>query len=84
MPESVIDYQTIRETLLQRMREPAPGRIQLLTGPRQVGKITLLLDIAGQFGDAAIYAAGDDPDAAPTCSRADRSRVLPAPARAGA
>ena len=64
MPESVIDYQTIRETLLQRMREPAPGRIQLLTGPLQVGKTTLLLDIASHFGDAAIYAAGDDPDAA--------------------
>jgi len=35
-----------------------------LTGPRQVGKTTLLLEIAGQFGDAAIYAAGDEPDAA--------------------
>jgi hypothetical protein len=35
-----------------------------LTGPRQVGKTTLLLEIAEQFGDAAIYAAGDDPDAA--------------------
>ena len=40
------------------------GRIQLLTGPRQVGKTTLLLEIAGQFGDAAIYVAGDEPDAA--------------------
>src|SRR5437868_15414160 len=53
-----------REQLLDRLREPAPGRIQLLTGPRQVGKTTLLLEIAAQFGEAAVYAAGDEPDAA--------------------
>jgi predicted AAA+ superfamily ATPase len=46
------------------LREPAPGRIQLLTGPRQVGKTTLLLEIAAEFGDRAVYTAGDDPDAA--------------------
>lgn len=64
MTESIASYHTIRQTLLQRLMEPAPGRIQLLTGPRQVGKTTLLLDIANQFGDAAVYAAGDEPDAA--------------------
>jgi predicted AAA+ superfamily ATPase len=53
-----------RRVLIDRLREPAPGRIQLLTGPRQVGKTTLLLDLAGQFGDRAVYAAGDEPDAA--------------------
>jgi predicted AAA+ superfamily ATPase len=53
-----------RKLLLGRLKEPAPGRIQLLTGPRQVGKTTLLLDIAVQFGDRAVYAAGDEPDAA--------------------
>jgi hypothetical protein len=58
------DYRHCRESLLERLREPAPGRIQLLTGPRQVGKTTLLLELAKQFGDAAIYAAGDEPDAA--------------------
>jgi predicted AAA+ superfamily ATPase len=47
-----------RERLLERLREPAPSRIQLLTGPRQVGKTTLLLEIAKVFGDAAVYAAG--------------------------
>jgi hypothetical protein len=62
--EYINNYKTTQETVLQRLREPAPGRIQLLTGPRQVGKTTLLLEIAEQFGDAAIYAAGDDPDAA--------------------
>ena len=28
--------------LLDRLKEAAPGRIQLLTGPRQVGKTTLM------------------------------------------
>jgi hypothetical protein len=64
MVELINNYQNMRQILLKRLREPAPGRIQLLTGPRQVGKTTLLLDIANQFGDAAIYAAGDEPDAA--------------------
>ena len=62
--ESINNYEATRQALLKRLREPAPGRIQLLTGPRQVGKTTLLLDIASQFGDAAVYAAGDEPDAA--------------------
>jgi uncharacterized protein len=53
-----------RQVLLDRLKEAAPGRIQLLTGPRQVGKTTLLLEIAMRFGDRAVYAAGDDPDAA--------------------
>ena len=53
-----------RKLLLDRVKEPAPGRIQLLTGPRQVGKTTLLLEIAARFGDRAVYAAGDEPDAA--------------------
>jgi predicted AAA+ superfamily ATPase len=57
-------YARCREVLLDRLKEAAPGRIQLLTGPRQVGKTTLLLEIATQFGDGAIYAAGDEPDAA--------------------
>lgn len=53
-----------RGALLDRLREDAPARIQLLTGPRQVGKTTLLLDIADRLGDAAVYAAGDEPGAA--------------------
>src|SRR5713101_9315023 len=64
MSEFTSDYAPCRDLLLKRLREPPPGRIQLLTGPRQVGKTTLLLDIASQFGDAAVYAAGDEPDAA--------------------
>ena len=41
-----LDYVECRKVLSQRLNEPAPGRIQLLTGPRQVGKTTLLLDVA--------------------------------------
>lgn len=57
-------YEQCRQTLWTRLGEPAPGRIQLLTGPRQVGKTTLLLEIAERFSGRAVYAAGDDPDAA--------------------
>jgi len=57
-------FANCRKVLLDRLKEAAPGRIQLLTGPRQVGKTTLLLEIAAEFGDRAVYAAGDEPDAA--------------------
>lgn len=53
-----------RETLTKRLAEPAPGRIQLLAGPRQVGKTTLLLEIAAGLGRQAVYAAADAPEAA--------------------
>jgi len=64
MSELCGDYAVCRDRLLERLKEPAPGRIQILTGPRQVGKTTLLLDLAAQFGGAAVYAAVDEPDAA--------------------
>jgi len=64
MSEFPNDYAGCRRRLLERLQEQAPGRIQLLTGPRQVGKTTLLLEIAQEFGEAAVYAAGDEPDAA--------------------
>ena len=56
-------FASCRNTLAERLAEPAPGRIQILTGPRQVGKTTLLLELVKTLGDQAIYAAGDDPDA---------------------
>lgn len=49
--------------LRRRLAEPAPGRLQLLTGPRQVGKTTLLLELADELGARAIYAAMDSPEA---------------------
>lgn len=58
-----LDYQACRTHLEERLAEPAPGRVQLLTGPRQVGKTTLLLDLARQYGDPAVYAACDGPEA---------------------
>lgn len=53
-----------RETLIHRLAEPPPGRIQLLAGPRQVGKTTLLLEVTDHFGKQAVYAAADAPEAA--------------------
>jgi len=64
MSEIYNTFAHCRQVLLERLKESAPARIQLLTGPRQVGKTTLLLEIADRFGDRAVYAAGDDPDAA--------------------
>jgi len=58
-----LDYPACHNLLLKRVQEPAPGRIQMLTGPRQVGKTTLLLELAREFGEGAVYAAGDDPGA---------------------
>ncbi|MEW6752724.1 MAG: AAA family ATPase, partial [Candidatus Latescibacterota bacterium] len=36
----------------------------MLTGPRQVGKTHLLLEVTRQWGDRAIYLAADAPEAA--------------------
>ena len=60
---SATDPEEIRALLVQRLSEPAPGRIQLITGPRQVGKTTLLLDVAARYGDRGVYAAADAPEA---------------------
>ncbi len=59
----VVSFSEGRERLLARLREPAPARIQLLAGPRQVGKTTLLHAIESALGPSALYAAGDDPSA---------------------
>ncbi|MGQ0571672.1 MAG: ATP-binding protein [Armatimonadota bacterium] len=64
MIEYRLDYLSCRTHLTERIAEPAPGRIQLLTGPRQVGKTTLLLELAQQQGERAVYAACDAPEAA--------------------
>lgn len=56
-------YDTIRDLLRARLAGAPPGRIQLLAGPRQVGKTTLLLELAADLGPAAVYFAADDPAA---------------------
>ncbi len=62
--EDRLDYAGARRRLERRLQEPAPGRIQLLTGPRQVGKTTLLLELQRRHGRAALYVAADAPEAA--------------------
>jgi len=59
-----LSFEECRRLLLERLREPAPGRIVLLSGPRQVGKTTLLLNVADEMGKSALYAAADSPEAA--------------------
>ena len=58
-----MSYESVRDILLERLREPAPGRVQIVTGPRQVGKTTLLLEIARQWGSRSLYLAADAPEA---------------------
>jgi uncharacterized protein len=58
-----LSYHECRDVLGKRLAEPAPGRIQLLAGPRQVGKTTLLLELAERAGKEAVYAAADAPEA---------------------
>lgn len=52
-------YSAVRETLLGRLGEDPPGRIQLVFGPRQVGKTHLLLEVAKRLEGRALYAPAD-------------------------
>lgn len=61
-----LDYAGCRAELDRRLGTQTgagPGRIQLLTGPRQVGKTTLLLDLEQQLQPMVRYAACDGPAA---------------------
>lgn len=58
----LLSFQACRSVLLKRMYEKAPNRIQLLVGPRQVGKTTLLLELEKKFKKRAFYAALDSPE----------------------
>ncbi|MBI5510412.1 MAG: ATP-binding protein [Deltaproteobacteria bacterium] len=60
---SRLDYPSCVAALRRRLEEPAPGRIQLVTGPRQVGKTYLLLELQEELGTRAIYLAADGPEA---------------------
>jgi len=59
-----LSYRACADLLRKRLEDPDPGSIQLLAGPRQVGKTTLLLELAERLGDRAHYAALDGPEAA--------------------
>jgi predicted AAA+ superfamily ATPase len=59
-----LDYAGCKAHLTRRLAEPAPGRLQLLTGPRQVGKTTLLLELAKENEPMTVYASCDGPEAA--------------------
>jgi hypothetical protein len=52
-------YYITRERLRERVLGDDATRVQMLTGPRQVGKTTLLLELARDFGERAIYRAAD-------------------------
>ena len=50
--------------LLEARLRAEPGHLQLLAGPRQVGKTTLLLALAETLGaEGAVYVAADAPEA---------------------
>jgi len=56
-------YTGMLRTLRERLRAPAPAHAQILSGPRQVGKTTLLGEIADEWGSQAVYAPADAPEA---------------------
>ena len=58
-----LGYRQCEAILKERLHEPAPRHIQLLTGPRQVGKTTLLHSLAEQHGPRALFVAADAPEA---------------------
>ena len=49
-----LTFDECRAELRRRLAERAPGRIQVVTGPRQVGKTTLHLDTAAGHGLTAM------------------------------
>ncbi len=60
----LLDFRACKALLLERLAESAPGRIQLLAGPRQVGKTTLLLELHERLGEQSVYVPADSPEAA--------------------
>jgi uncharacterized protein len=56
-------YSAVRRALGERLTEDKPGYIQMLTGPRQVGKTTLLHEMEKDTRWQTIYANADTPAA---------------------
>src|SRR5690606_24139470 len=65
------------DTLARRLAEPRRF-IQAVTGPRQVGKTTLVLQVLESLGRPAVYASADEPalrDAAWLAVQWERARL---------
>lgn len=56
-------FSGVERILEERLGQSAPGWIQLVVGPRQVGKTTLMLKIAERRAGRALYATADAPEA---------------------
>ncbi len=52
-------YSSVLGELSRRLEEPPPARVQILSGPRQVGKTHLLRALETAAAGRAIYAAAD-------------------------
>lgn len=57
-------YLAVRQKIRARLRERPPTRLQLIVGPRQIGKTTLLLGLAEEWSGRVVYASADTPEAA--------------------
>lgn len=77
------NFYNLRDTLKERIQETGPILIQLLVGPRQVGKTTLLLEIAVEWEGRSLYASADTPEAALPNWREGIWRRIEAMARSG-
>ena len=53
----------VKQALTKRLAEYPPAKLQLLVGPRQVGKTTLLLEFKAIHGTRSIYVSADTPEA---------------------
>ncbi|MBN1982956.1 MAG: AAA family ATPase, partial [Chitinivibrionales bacterium] len=62
--ESHYTYTQLLATLRKRVAEPAPAFIQIVSGPRQVGKTTALLSLQKEDPEYTLYTTADAPEAA--------------------
>jgi predicted AAA+ superfamily ATPase len=76
-------FYSICAALKKRINETSPALIQLLVGPRQVGKTTLLLEVAAEWEGRSLYASADSPEAALPNWREGIWRRIEAMARSG-
>ncbi|MBM4084880.1 MAG: ATP-binding protein, partial [Planctomycetes bacterium] len=56
-------YSAVREELVRRLSAAPNYLVQLVAGPRQVGKTTLLLELERHWPQRSLYVAADAPEA---------------------